>query len=467
MPERSCTKEALKHIVPPPIKSFMREVTNIISSIWSAKADLSRQLEGQAEAVKTQSDELLKRMAVLEKRTETLCRLFDAANEENRRLYALLEEYQVVLKEQQQAYLQFASELASCRSLCEKGAQFDERLLAGLGTIAEGRDRDSERLDEAFAGLRDDIHAEISSTRADVQGVRGSVAKVMRRQDELLDPALYPHALTNWYQNETGEILNLEDPQTYNEKIQWLKLYDRTELKSRLMDKVRVRDWVAEKIGPEYLIDLYGVYRSADEIDFEALPNAFALKANHGSGWNAIVKDKSAVDLNALKAKANLWLKADYAFSNGFELAYSDIPRRLLAEELLTNSDGDLPDYKVWCFAGRAHYIEYISGRGTNPTAAFFTRDWSPAGFCTEYRENTQPVPAPDNLDEMIRLAEVLAEGFAHVRVDLYRLDDGSIKFGEMTFSTSSGAIRWNPPETDLKLGQLLVLPTHSDKAED
>ena len=460
MAERSCLKETLKYIVPPPIKSFMREVTNIISAIWSAKADLSKQLEGQAKDARVQSDRLFERMTALEKRSETLCRLFDAANEENRRLYTLLKEYQ-------DAYLQVASELASLRSLCEKCAQSDERLLAGLNGIAERQGRCSEHFNEALSGLSDDIHSDILGVKSDVQGVGGSVARVMRRQDELLDPALYAHALTNWYQNETGEILNLDNPQTYNEKIQWLKLYDSSELKSRLMDKVRVRDWVAERIGPEYLVDLYGVYRTADEIDFEALPDAFVLKANHGSGWNAIVKDKGTVDLGALKAKANLWLKADYAFSNGFELAYSSIPRRLLVEELLTTANGDLPDYKVWCFAGHAHYIEYISGRGVNPTAVFFTCDWIPAGFCTEYRENKCPVPAPDNLDEMIRLAETLAEGFAHVRVDLYRLDDGSIKFGEMTFSTSSGAIRWNPPEADLAMGQLLVLPTQSDKAVD
>ena len=171
------------------------------------------------------------------------------------------------------------------------------------------------------------------------------------------------------------------------------------------------------------------------------------------------MRDKASENLGALRAKADLWLKADFSYSNGYELQYSKIPRRLIVEEMLENADHDMPDYKMWCFSGRVHYIEYISGRGSNPSAAFFDRDWKPAGFCTEYRQNTAIIPIPSNLDAMIHVAEELAEGFPHVRVDLYRLDDGTIKFGEMTFSTSSGAIRWNPPEADLMMGELLTLP--------
>lgn len=439
-------KIILKGILPPPIRSFMREVGNILDSIWRAKGELERQTDSQTEVMQARFDAISGQVARLEDNYDRLYRLFEALNEENRRLFSFL-------MQQEQGYAEQTSEIM--RRFEEQNAIQEESnglLVTRIEAIDKSQTRVCEQLDVTANSLKKAAHA-------DSEGIRGSIARVLRRQDELLDPALYPHALTVWYQNETGEVLDLDNPQTYNEKIQWLKLYDRSDLKSMLSDKVRVRSWVAEKIGQEYLTKLYGVYRCASEIDFDALPNRFVLKANHGSGWNAIVRDKASENLSALRAKADLWLKADFSYSNGYELQYSKIPRRLIVEEMLENADHDMPDYKMWCFSGRVHYIEYISGRGLNPSAVFFDRDWKPTGFCTEYRQNTEVIPRPSSLDAMIHVAEVLAEGFPHVRVDLYLLDDGTIKFGEMTFSTSSGAIRWNPPETDLMMGELLTLP--------
>ena len=171
------------------------------------------------------------------------------------------------------------------------------------------------------------------------------------------------------------------------------------------------------------------------------------------------MRDKDTVDLEAIREKASVWLRKNFAFINGYELHYSSIPRRLLIEQYICNSNGDLPDYKFWCFHGSVHYIEYLTDRQTMLKAAFFTKNWERAGFTNDHSDCTKVVPKPDNLDEMIAIAEKLAYGFPHVRVDLYLLDDGSIKFGEMTFSSSSGIARWNPPETDEMLGKLINLP--------
>ena len=264
------------------------------------------------------------------------------------------------------------------------------------------------------------------------------------------------------YMERTGNILNLDNPQTYNEKIQWLKLYDRDPRKTLLSDKYLVRDWIRNKIGEEYLIPLLGVYRSTREIDFNTLPNSFVLKANHGSGMNAIVKDKSTADMNAIIEKANQWLKTNYAF-NEFEMHYNDIPRRLIVEQYMENKDGDLPDYKFWCFDGKCRMIEMIVNRYSDPQTAFYDSDWNRLAFTTgHYPPIDREIEKPAMLQKMIDIAEKLSEGFVHVRVDLYQINS-EIKFGEMTFTPFSGIYNWNPSETDLEVGKMLVLPKRED----
>ena len=288
--------------------------------------------------------------------------------------------------------------------------------------------------------------------------VSTSINALSTKQLELLSPQLYAHAIKMWYQNRTGKVLNLSQPSTYNEKIQWMKLYDKDPRKTMLADKIRVRTWVKERIGAEYLIPLIAVYERALDIKFDELPDRFVLKANHGSGWNAIVKDKSNENLEALRWKADGWLKTNFAFVNGYEMHYCDIPRMLLVEDYLCNEDGDLPDYKFWCFSGKVHFIQYLAGRQTELKMAFFDREWNRLSFVYDHPQYDDDVQKPSNLNEMISIAEKLSEGFAHVRVDLYRLDDGSIKFGELTFSSASGVCRWNPSETDGMMGELLDL---------
>ena len=182
--------------------------------------------------------------------------------------------------------------------------------------------------------------------------------------------------LSDFYFEETGDILNLKNPQNFNEKIQWLKLYDNSNLKETLSDKYLVRNWIKEKIGEKYLIPLYGVWNNFDEIDFLKLPKSFVLKCNHGSGYNILVKDKSLFDKNDAKFKINKWLNENYAYVKPFEFQYKDIKKKIIAEEYIDIAKNSIDDYKLWCFNGKVHYIQFITGRNRNQRMAFFDKNW-------------------------------------------------------------------------------------------
>lgn len=269
----------------------------------------------------------------------------------------------------------------------------------------------------------------------------------------------YSKELKEWFKKRTGKKLNLKKPKTFNEKIQWIKLYDNTLLKTRLADKYLVRDWVKEKIGEEYLIPLLGVWDKFDYIDFEKLPDKFVLKANHGCGWNVIVKDKSTFDIAEAKKKFDRWMKINYAFFSGLEMHYKDIHPKIIAEQYIENGDGDLYDYKVWCFNGKPKYIMFLAERQTNLKMAFYDTSWNLLPLVNSYPKYDNEVLKPGNLDELLKISEILCKNFSYVRVDFYRLDDGTFKFGEMTFTSFSGVCKWDPPEYDLILGQLIALP--------
>lgn len=268
----------------------------------------------------------------------------------------------------------------------------------------------------------------------------------------------YKEELCKWFKRVTGKELNLSNPQTYNEKIQWTKLYDNNPLKTQLTDKLLVRSWVKERIGEKYLVKLLGVWDRFEDIDFDQLPQKFVLKATHGCEMNIIVKDKNNFDREDAKKKFDIWLNTNYAFKNGFELQYLHIKPRIIAEEYMENDGGDLYDYKFWCFDNKVHFVMFLSERQSGLKMNFFDLNWNPLSF-GYYPPSSKPIPKPDNLDEMISISQKLCEGFSHVRVDLYRLNDGTIKFGEMTFTSASGQCKWNPPEADLMLGKLFPLP--------
>jgi len=277
----------------------------------------------------------------------------------------------------------------------------------------------------------------------------------------------YSSELSRWYQFTTGKVLNLNNPKTFDEKIQWMKLYDSTPLKTKLADKYLVREYVAENIGEAYLVPILGIYNQFDEIDFDTLPNQFVLKANHGSGWNIVVRDKAEFDLGNAKKMFDRWMKTNFAYKAGLELHYKDIPPKIVVEKYLENNGGNLFDYKVYCFGGKATYIQYIGGRATDTThEGWFDTEWNLMPFRGgNYPRYDTDIPKPSNLKELLSLSEKLASPFSYVRVDFYVLNDGTFKFGEMTFTPASGIHKWvsddgmTSEEVDLMLGSLIPTP--------
>ena len=272
----------------------------------------------------------------------------------------------------------------------------------------------------------------------------------------------YASELKKWYEQTDGKKIDLDNPQTFDEKIQWLKLYDSTPLKSRLADKYSVRDWIKEKIGEKYLVPLLGVYDKFDDIDFTKLPNRFVIKCTHGSGYNIIVKDKATFDAIKAKSRINKCLSENYAFKNGCELHYRTIKPKIIIEKYIENTDGDLYDYKFWCFNGKVKYIQFLSERNLGGMKmAFYDTKWRKQAFVSDYHYplDTKNREKPDNLRDMIKLAEKLSRGFHYVRVDFYRLDDNTIFFGEMTFTPASGKMFWSDEKINNDLGKLIKLP--------
>lgn len=293
------------------------------------------------------------------------------------------------------------------------------------------------------------------------RGKRDYLHTVKKKEEtyKSLDENSYIKELARWYHASTGDTIDFNNPVTFNQKLQWCKVYDRNPLKTQLADKYLVRDWVSEKIGSKYLVPLLGVWDSFDEIDFSKLPNRYALKCNHGSGWNIIVDDKNPLDKSDAKRKIDFWMHENFAYKAGFELHYKNIVPKIIAEEYMENYGGDIYDYKLYCFGGRVEYIHFLMDRKSELKMGYYDRDWNLQSFVHNHPRIDIDIEKPDNLDEMILLAEKLSEGFPYVRVDFYRLNDGTIKFGEMTFTPASGTQDWNPPETNYMLGELLNLP--------
>lgn len=277
-----------------------------------------------------------------------------------------------------------------------------------------------------------------------------------------LSPSAYRNEICLWYYVNTGHRVNPENPHTYNEKVQWVKLHGITPLMEKLSDKSLAREWVKSKIGEKYLVPLIGIWDSFEEIDFSKFPKQFVIKATHGCEMNVIVDNQHPFDYEKTKTKITQWLNTNFAYCNSFELQYKNLRPRIIAEEYMENADHDIYDYKIWCFNGKAQYIQFYADRKTRVKMAFFDRNWNKQAFAY-YPMYEKTVKRPDNLDEMLRLAEVLAADFPHVRVDFYRLNGGTIRFGEMTFTSASGRAHWNPPEADEMIGKLFVLPPRQD----
>lgn len=259
-----------------------------------------------------------------------------------------------------------------------------------------------------------------------------------------------------------GYSLDLSNPQTFNEKLQWLKLYDRKPEYTMMVDKYKVREYIKEELGEEYLIPLLGVWDKAEDINFNKLPNRFVLKCNHNSGLGMyICKDKSKLTENQIKAiRKNLakGLQQDY-YLTGREWPYKNVPRKIIAEKYMEDETGQLRDYKFYCFNGEPKIIMINSDREIGKTKAdYFDMDFNWLDLKWGYEHALVKPLKPINFEKMKELAVVLSKNIPELRVDFYEVNN-KIYFGELTFFDGSGFDKIEPKEWDKIFGDWIKLP--------
>ena len=273
-----------------------------------------------------------------------------------------------------------------------------------------------------------------------------------------------------YYRLRTGKKLDLKNPKTFNEKTQWLKLFDRKPEYTQMADKYSSSDFVSERIGNEYTIPLLGVWDHFSEIDFSSLPNRFALKCTHDSGGVAICTDKKSfrfldkkgvqLDMATVKEKMNSSLRKNY-FYKGREWAYKDILPRIIAQEFIENNENKpLMDYKIFTFNGKPKFIQvHLEKSADQLKANFYSTDWCYQEFCIEEQNDKDiQVQKPLHLAKMLELAEKLSQGTLFLRVDFFYIND-KIYFGEFGFYNWGGFGKFTPECYDELLGSYITLP--------
>ena len=250
---------------------------------------------------------------------------------------------------------------------------------------------------------------------------------------------------------------DLKNPKTFNEKLQWLKLYDRKPEYTKMVDKYAVREYIKEKIGEEYLIPLLGVWDSFDEIDFDSLPEQFVLKCTHNSGGLIICKDKSKLNINSARKKINRSIKSNY-YWQGREWPYKNVKPRIIAEKYMVDESGtELKDYKFFCFSGEPKLFFIATGRPHDTRFDFYDMDFNHLPFTNGHPNSDKELKKPAGFDEMVRLSKLLSEGIKSARIDFYDVN-GKVYFGEITFFHWGGMIPFEPSEWDYKLGDYIQL---------
>lgn len=286
-----------------------------------------------------------------------------------------------------------------------------------------------------------------------------------------------------------GYELDLENPKTFNEKLQWLKLHDRRSEYTIMADKYLARGYAVEKLNSrtfvsggaeggvnsaeinynEHLIPILGVWDSPDEIDFDKLPDKFVLKCNHDSGGLVIVRDKSKMDKRAVKKKLKKALKRNYYWVSR-EWPYKDIPPKIICEKFMRDksSDQGLTDYKFYCFNGKPEFLYVSVGLEDHATAqiGFVMPDWTAAPFGrSDYKKFETLPPKPKHFNEMMEFAHRLSSGIPFLRVDLYEIE-AKIYFSEFTFTPCGGFMPFEPQKWDKKLGEILNITAVSHSCE-
>ena len=271
------------------------------------------------------------------------------------------------------------------------------------------------------------------------------------------------------YELKVKKKLDLENPKTFNEKLQWLKLYDRNPEHIKMVDKYEVKKYVSEIIGNEYIIPTLGIYDKFEDINFQELPNQFVIKCTHDSASTIVCKDKNKFDYEKVKNKINKCLKRNY-FYQGREWPYKDVKPRIIVEKYMENTDGTaIDDYKFYCFDGKSDYVMICRERETgNPKFYYYNRNWE---FQRNMSNDAKKLPEtevskikkPKDLEKMFEIAETLSKNIKFVRTDLYYINN-KIYFGELTFFPLAGIDTTRTKECDDMLNDLLNLDLNNKK---
>ncbi|WP_162011067.1 ATP-grasp fold amidoligase family protein [Streptococcus sp. S784/96/1] len=271
--------------------------------------------------------------------------------------------------------------------------------------------------------------------------------------------------LKKMFEARQGYPLSLEAPQTFNEKLQWLKLHDRKPIYTNYVDKYEAKKIVANKIGEKYIIPTIAVWNTVDEIDFDRLPNRFVLKCTHDSSGVIICKDKSTLDIEKAKVILSKCMKRNY-YWQGREWPYRDVVPRIIAEEYMEDIETrELRDYKVYVFNGQAKFMMLNSSRGVDTRADYFDREGNWLDFIWGYSHAEMRPILPKNFKKMLSFSEILAKDLLHLRVDFYEVN-GELYFGELTFYDGSGFDKIEPISWDMKFGEWLTLPNLREMKE-
>lgn len=292
--------------------------------------------------------------------------------------------------------------------------------------------------------------------RVTYKHIQNLFVKLMYKTSRMWPDSLY---LRFMFFIKLGKFLHLKNPKSFNEKLQWLKLYDKNPLYTVLVDKIEVKEYVRKIIGDQYVIPTLGVWNRASDIDFDNLPNQFVLKCNHDSGSISICLDKSSYNYSAAVNRLNVGLKSDYYFT-GREWPYKHVNKRILAEKYLSPKDNtDLKDYKFFCFNGVVKFLKVDFDRRTNHKANYYDVNWNLLNFYeTDFPSDPSAViHKPVSLIKMIELAEVLSRGIPFIRIDFYEINERPY-FGEMTFFPAAGFGKFSPRNADNEIGDMLNL---------
>lgn len=266
------------------------------------------------------------------------------------------------------------------------------------------------------------------------------------------------------YKRHMGKKLNLNSPKTLNEKLQWLKIYDKNPIYTRLADKYEVRQYIEEKIGNRYLVPLIGVYENVNDINFKALPSEYVLKCTHDSGTVIIKNSKSSITIEQITKKLNAGMKRKYYYFHR-EWCYKNIRPRIICEKLIYEKDNKPPkDYKIFCFNGEPKFLFVASDRGNGTKFDFFDMQWVKYPVKQHYPNSNYEIKQPKKWEEMVSCAKKLSKGLTHVRVDFYVDACDDVYVGELTFCHFGGFEPFEPEKYDDIFGKWLKLPIENGR---